>query len=130
MGDRRKSCGHLMNKTESVEVADIFRQYGAYYRKMHRGEMPLNQLRVMRAIEICRTSQLGGHVEQCDTCRFSQSLLFFKELRHLNGDFFSEVAQSFQLDQRLCSLHFYGILFLALIPSCLGIISVKNLNLK
>lgn len=50
----------------AVEVADIFRQYGHAYRKSH--EMPLNQLRAMRAIEVCRTAELGGHVEQCDTC--------------------------------------------------------------
>ena len=50
----------------AVEVADIFRQYGHVYRRSH--EMPLNQLRAMRAIEVCRTAELGGHVEQCDTC--------------------------------------------------------------
>jgi hypothetical protein len=50
----------------AVEVVDIFRQYGHAYRGSH--EMPLNQLRAMRAIEICRTAELGGHVEQCDTC--------------------------------------------------------------
>lgn len=49
-----------------VEVADIFRQYGPDYRKSQR--MPLNQLRAMRAIEICRTAELGGHVDECDTC--------------------------------------------------------------
>jgi len=50
----------------AVEAADIFRQYGHAYRRSH--EMPLNQLRAMRAIEVCRTAELGGHVEQCDTC--------------------------------------------------------------
>jgi len=48
------------------EVADIFRCYGPEYRKDH--EMPLRHLRAMRAIEICRTARLGGHVEQCDHC--------------------------------------------------------------
>lgn len=52
--------------SNGVEVADIFRQYGPSYRQSH--EMPLNQLRTMRAIEICRTAELGGHVEECDTC--------------------------------------------------------------
>lgn len=55
-----------MRKSHSVEVADIFRQYGHAYRESH--EMPLNQKRAMRAIEICRTSELGGHVDECDTC--------------------------------------------------------------
>ena len=50
----------------AFELADIFRQYGAQYRQTHR--LPLKQLRVMRAIEACRTAVLGGHVEKCDQC--------------------------------------------------------------
>jgi hypothetical protein len=50
----------------SLEVADIFRAYGAAYRQAH--EMPLRHLRAMRAIEICRTAELGGHVDECDHC--------------------------------------------------------------
>jgi len=57
-----------MDQTNNVEVADIFRRYGDEYRRIHQSEMPLHQLRVMRAIEICRTRELGGHVEQCDRC--------------------------------------------------------------
>ncbi len=55
-----------MSQSGTVEVADVFRQYGPSYRQSHK--MPLNQLRAMRAIEICRTSELGGHVDECDTC--------------------------------------------------------------
>jgi hypothetical protein len=50
----------------TLEVADIFRTHGAAYREAHR--LPLEQLRVMRAIEVCRTAILGGHLEKCDTC--------------------------------------------------------------
>jgi len=50
----------------AYELADIFRQYGPAYRQAYK--LPLEQLRVMRAIEICRTSALGGHVEECDHC--------------------------------------------------------------
>jgi hypothetical protein len=50
----------------AFELADIFRQHGAQYRARNR--LPLKQLRVMRAIEICRTAVLGGHVEKCDQC--------------------------------------------------------------
>jgi hypothetical protein len=46
------------------EVADIFRHFGPAYRAAHK--LPLNQLRVMHAVEICRTAELGGHVDQCD----------------------------------------------------------------
>jgi hypothetical protein len=47
-----------------VEVADVFRQYGPAYRQTRK--LPVNQLRTMHAIEICRTPELGGHVDQCD----------------------------------------------------------------
>ncbi len=57
-----------MDRTNNVEVADIFRTYGEEYRRIHKSEMPLAQLRMMRAIEICRTRELGGHLEQCDRC--------------------------------------------------------------
>ena len=53
---------------QSLEVADIFRTYGPAYRAVHGHQMPLRHFRVMRAIEICRTSELGGHLDQCDHC--------------------------------------------------------------
>ena len=52
------------------EVADVFRLYGEAYRCAHR--LPLSHLRVMHAIEVCRTEFLGGHVERCDHCGFER----------------------------------------------------------
>ena len=52
----------------SLEVADLFRSYGAAYRHEHAHGLPLRHLRAMRAIEICRTAELGGHVDECDYC--------------------------------------------------------------
>lgn len=49
-----------------LEVADIFRVYGKEYRETH--GMPLRHHKAMNAIEICRTSVLGGHVDECDDC--------------------------------------------------------------
>jgi len=49
-----------------LEVADVFRRYGAAYRDAH--VLTGGQRRVMRAIEACRTAALGGHLERCDTC--------------------------------------------------------------
>jgi hypothetical protein len=48
------------------EVADVFRLHGASYRRTRR--LPVSQLEVMSAIERCRTSALGGHVDECDAC--------------------------------------------------------------
>ena len=52
----------------SLEVADIFRTAGAGYRAAQAGHLSLAQLKVMAAIQNCRTSALGGHVEGCDDC--------------------------------------------------------------
>jgi predicted Zn-ribbon and HTH transcriptional regulator len=50
------------------ELGDIFRNYGEPYRHNH--SLPLSHLRVMRAVERCRTAALGGHLQQCDACGF------------------------------------------------------------
>ncbi len=51
-----------------LEVADIFRAHGAAYRSDHAGHLNLPQLKVMSAIESCRTAALGGHVAACTKC--------------------------------------------------------------
>ena len=51
-----------------LEVADVFRRYGAAYRQQHAGSLSRGQRRVMSAIELCRTAALGGHLEECDSC--------------------------------------------------------------
>ena len=56
----------------TLEVADIFRRYGAAWRSTHAGHLSLNQLKVMSAIETCRTAALGGHVEGCQDCGHSR----------------------------------------------------------
>jgi hypothetical protein len=52
----------------SLEVADIFRDHGAAWRGANAGHVSLAQLKVMRAIERCRTAALGGHVARCEDC--------------------------------------------------------------
>jgi hypothetical protein len=54
----------------SPELADIFRAYGESYRQAQ--PLPRAQLKVMRAIESCRTAALGGHLQQCDSCGHQQ----------------------------------------------------------
>jgi hypothetical protein len=52
----------------ALEVADIFRDHGAAWRKANAGHVSLEQLKVMSAIESCRTAALGGHVALCEKC--------------------------------------------------------------
>jgi Putative transposase/Transposase zinc-binding domain len=53
-----------------VELADIFRAYGESYRCNH--PLPVLHLKIMRAVERCRTAALGGHLEQCDSCGYER----------------------------------------------------------
>ena len=55
----------------ALEVADIFRSHGAQWRKANAGHVSLMQMKVMSAIERCRTAALGGHVAACTDCGHS-----------------------------------------------------------
>jgi hypothetical protein len=54
----------------ALEVADIFRDHGPAWRQANAGHVSLGQMKVMSAIERCRTAALGGHVGRCanETC--------------------------------------------------------------
>jgi hypothetical protein len=52
----------------ALEVADIFRDQGPAWRRAHAGHISLDQLKVMSAIERCRSAALGGHMLCCEDC--------------------------------------------------------------
>jgi hypothetical protein len=56
----------------ALEVADIFRADGPAWRTANAGHVSLGQLKVMSAIERCRTAALGGHVARCEKCDHTQ----------------------------------------------------------
>jgi len=51
--------------------ADIFRDFGPAWPTANAGHVSLGQLKVMRAIENCRTAALGGHVARCQDCAYT-----------------------------------------------------------
>jgi hypothetical protein len=57
---------------QALEVADIFRARGETWRQAHQGHISLGQLKVMSAIEACRSVALGGHVLRCSSCEHQQ----------------------------------------------------------
>jgi Putative transposase/Transposase zinc-binding domain len=63
-----------------LEVADIFRDHGAAWRSANSGHVSLDQLKVMSAIERCRTAALGGHVARCEDC--SHTLIAYNSCRN------------------------------------------------
>ena len=64
------ACQRLAAARRGVELADIFRAYGESYRRDH--PLPVSHLKVMQAVERCRTAVLGGHIERCDSCGFER----------------------------------------------------------
>ncbi len=56
----------------ALEVADIFRTFGPQWRREQRGHLSLPQLKVMSAVEQCRSAALGGHVLRCEACDHSR----------------------------------------------------------
>jgi len=64
----------------ALEVADIFRGHGAAWRQANAGHVSLDQLKVMSAIERCRTAALGGHVLRCENC--SHTLIAYNSCRN------------------------------------------------
>ena len=60
-----------LNKREKPEVADVFRVYGEEYRYTH--SMSYEQMKAMHHIQVCRSAELGGHIEQCNQCGFERN---------------------------------------------------------
>src|SRR6202795_4865220 len=56
----------------ALEVADIFCADGPAWRRANAGHLSLGQLKVMSAIERCRTAALGGHVARCEKCEHTR----------------------------------------------------------
>ncbi len=61
----------MKRQDNKPEVADIFRIYGNDYLKNH--SLPYAHKKVMHHIKVCRTAELGGHVEQCDNCSYQRN---------------------------------------------------------
>ena len=64
----------------ALEVADIFRDHGAAWRRANAGHVSLDQMKVMSAIERCRTAALGGHVARCEKC--AHTLIAYNSCRN------------------------------------------------
>ena len=56
------------------------RDHGAAWRSANAGHVSLDQLKVMSAIERCRTAALGGHVERCEKC--SHTIIAYNSCRN------------------------------------------------
>ena len=65
-----------------LEVADIFRDHGPAWREANRGHISLEQMKVMTAIERCRTAALGGHVARCENEGCAHTIIAYNSCRN------------------------------------------------
>jgi Putative transposase/Transposase zinc-binding domain len=65
-----------------LEVADIFRRHGPAWRQANAGHVSLGQLKVMSAIENCRTAALGGHVARCENANCAYTQIAYNSCRN------------------------------------------------
>ncbi len=61
----------MKRNDKQPEIADIFRTYGKEYRQNN--ALSYEQRKVMRHLEVCRTAELGGHIEACNHCGFERN---------------------------------------------------------
>ncbi len=109
----------------ALEVADIFRDFGPAWRREHAGHISLGQLKVMSAIERCRSAALGGHVLRCDNCDRTQIAYNSCRNRHCNkcqGSAAQRWLEARQTD--LLPVEYYHIVFT--LPAPLRDIAYQN----
>jgi hypothetical protein len=87
-----------------LEVAEIFRRHGPAWRKANAGHISLEQLKVMSAIERCRTAALGGQVVRCENVACSHTLLVFHSCRNRHCPKCQAAASREWLSQREAEL--------------------------
>src|SRR5665648_1071502 len=66
----------------ALEVADIFRDHGSAWRLANAGHVSLGQMKVMSAIERCRTAALGGHVARCENEKCAHTVIAYNSCRN------------------------------------------------
>ena len=109
----------------ALEVADIFRGHGAAWRQANAGHVSLGQLKVMSAIESCRTAALGGHVARCEKCSHTQIAYNSCRNRHC-PKCQGAVAKQWLADREadLLPVPYYHVVFT--LPAQIGDIAYQN----
>jgi hypothetical protein len=109
----------------AIEVADIFRRHGPAWRNANAGRVSLAQLKVMSAIESCRTAALGGHVERCEDCAHVR--IAYNSCRNRHCPKCQAIAAKQWLADReaeLLPVPYYHVVFT--LPAAIGDIAYQN----
>jgi hypothetical protein len=109
----------------ALEVADIFRDRGSAWREANRGHVSLAQMKVMSAIENCRTAALGGHVARCEDC--AHTIIAYNSCRNRHCPKCQGAAARTWMQEReaeLLPVPYFHIVFT--LPSTIGDIAYQN----
>jgi hypothetical protein len=109
----------------ALEVADVFRGHGPAWRQANAGHVSLDQLKVMAALERCRTAALGGHVARCEDC--SHTLIAYNSCRNRHCPKCQGAAAKQWLDERAAELlpvPYFHVVFT--LPAAIGDIAYQN----
>lgn len=108
-----------------LEVAEIFRRHGPAYRRDRQGSLGRVETRVMRAVELCRTAELGGHLEACGDC--SHTRIAYNSCRNRHCPKCQGPAREAWLDQRQKDLlppPYFHVVFT--VPAAIGAVAFQN----
>ena len=109
----------------ALEVADIFRDHGPAWRRAHAGHLSLDALKVMSAIERCRTAALGGHVARCEDC--AHTVIAYNSCRNRHCPKCQGAAANEWLAEReaeLLPVPYYHVVFT--LPAAIADIAYQN----
>jgi hypothetical protein len=109
----------------ALEVADVVRAHGEQFRQTHASCLSTGQKRVLRAIEICRTAALGGHLERCDQCGHERNAYNSCGDRHCPKC--QSLARARWLEKRRADLlptHYFHVVFT--LPDSLAPLTLQN----
>ena len=111
----------------TLEIADIFRDHGTAWRQANCGHISFEQLKVMSAIERCRTAALGGHVSACENEACGHTHIAYNSCRNRHCPKCQGVAARDWLSDReaeLLPVGYFHVVFT--LPSAIADIAYQN----
>ncbi len=111
----------------ALEVADIFRGHGPAWRAANAGHVSLGQLKVMSAIESCRTAALGGHVARCEKESCGHTVIAYNSCRNRHCPKCQGAAAAEWMEERAAELlpvPYFHLVFT--LPAAIGSIAHQN----
>ncbi len=112
-----------MSDRKPQSVGDVFQRFGESYRSTHK--LPIDHVKVMRALERCRTAALGGHVEQCPECGYQR--VRFNSCRNRHCPTCQSGARErwlYNRKQEVLPVAYYHVVFT--VPSQLNALMLRN----